>query len=855
MKNRIARQLIFYTILFSSVITLIITAIQLFNEFQLDVKGIHQKLEQIDISHKESITNSAWLSDRNQLQLILDGITELPDIVYSTVNLKDEEDIESGHITKGDIIEKSLNLNFYYNEKNINIGKFVVVASLTDVYNRLINRLWVILLSNAIKTFFVALFIYFIFSQLVTRHLVKISEFAEGLNLLSDNKLLTLNRTAEKTNEFDTLVNSINNMQHRLNTQATELNQQKQYLSQTLNSIGDAVITTDTAGNVTRLNPVAERLTGWSSADACGKSVKMVFSIVNSSTQKPIENPIEKVLSTGETVFLSNHTMLISKDGSKYQIADSAAPILQEKGPLLGMVLVFNDVTEQYRLRQKIISSEKRYQTLAKVAPVGIYYTDRNGHCLYVNEKWSELTGISAEDAMGDGWIKGLHPDDREYIFAEWEKSTHLNIPFQLEYRFQHAEGSHWVFGQALAEYDENNNIIGYVGTITDITDRKNTESALRRAQKMDALGKLTGGIAHDYNNMLGVVLGYTELLQNSLGDQPKLLKYAREIQHAGERGSKLTRKLLAFSRQKASNASPLDLNQSIRNEQHMLEKTLTARIKLVLELEDELWTVKLDNSDLEDAILNLSINASHAIEGNGRLTIDTMNLHIADVEAQTAGISAGDYVMLSMTDTGSGIDESVRDKIFDPFFSTKGEQGTGLGLSQVYGFVERSGGTIKVHSEAGQGTCIEMYFPRLLADPTDSKKPSARQKTDLQGTENILLVDDEPALLSLAEEILTQQGYTTYLANSARQALETLDRHPVDLIVSDVIMPEMDGYELAAIVQQKYPGIKIQLASGFSDERHKNNTCENLHQNLLYKPYTSDALLQQIRKLLDSDA
>lgn len=645
---------------------------------------------------------------------------------------------------------------------------------------------------------------------------------------------------------------SINDILNRQTQSESRLKEEKELIHTTLLSIGDAVITTDKNGLTTNLNPVAEQLTGWSNTEAQGKTVQKIFPIFNVNTREPIENPVEKVIQTGKTVYLSNHTTLTSKDGTEYQIADSAAPICNDEGEILGMVLVFNDVTEQYRLRQKIISSEQRLNTLATVAPVGIFYTDAKGECLYVNEKWSEITGITPEDSLGNSWIKGIHPDDIDMVFSEWDQAAQQGAPFKLEYRFMNNGDTRWVLGQTSAEYNDDGEINGYVGSITDLTERKSADEALRRTQKMDALGKLTGGIAHDYNNMLGIILGYCELLENDLKEQPKLVGYVQKIYHAGVRGTKLTRKLLAFSRQKTSDPKQLDINVSLQEMQQMLEKTLTARIGLTLVLQGDIWQVWLDDGDLEDAVVNMSINAMHAIVGNGQLTIQTENVTLNEADERLHHLPAGDYVVLSITDTGCGMDEATKHKIFEPFYTTKNDLGTGLGLSQVYGFVDRSTGGIRVYSEPGHGTRFVLYFPRyreVIANDTLTENDYAEKPG---GSETILVVDDEADLLELTCEVLAEKGYNLRSAISASHALDIMAHETVNLLLCDIIMPDMDGYELAAIVRQKYPDIKIQLASGFSDERNAGLVVEELHQDILSKPYHSAILLKKIRSLLD---
>jgi len=340
------------------------------------------------------------------------------------------------------------------------------------------------------------------------------------------------------------------------------------------------------------------------------------------------------------------------------------------------------------------------------------------------------------------------------------------------------------------------------------------------------------------------------------LADQPKLANYAHEIHRAGIRGAKLTRKLLSFSRQKSTEAVRVELNKLLLTQNDMLQKTLTVRIKLLTKLADDIWPIWLDSSDLEDAILNMCINAMHAMHNmssGAQLTISTCNQTLSILDSLVLGLKPGDYVQLSIADTGEGMDAMVKEQIFDPFFTTKGEKGTGLGLSQVFGFINRAGGAINVYSEKGIGSRFVLYFPRYIDDDVDVSTESGEYPVDLTGHETILLVDDERGLRDLGKEILTQQGYKVFCAEDGSEALQILEKEAVDLMFSDIIMPEMDGHQLASIVKKKYPAIKIQLASGFNEQRDINAIDESLHRNLLPKPYSSQSLLVKIRFLLDN--
>ena len=517
------------------------------------------------------------------------------------------------------------------------------------------------------------------------------------------------------------------------------------------------------------------------------------------------------------------------------------------------------DITDREKAEDALLESEKKLQLIHSQVP-GIVYQfkiDPEGKksLPYASKAVETYIGLSAETVMHDveKWFALLHPDDAVSMEQSTIESQKNLSQWDWEGRFIRNDGEIiWMRGTSIPERLEDGSTL-WSGLFIDITERVQAAEVIRRSQKMDALGKLTGGIAHDYNNMLGVILGYSEMLKSQLTDHPKLQSYVDKINHAGERGAKLTRKLLAFSKNKASDVKKFDINTLIRDEQHMLEKTLTARIKLELKLETNLWPVCLDESELEDAILNLSINAMHAIENNGQLTIETSNIQINMASAEKLGLKPGDYARLSITDTGCGIDEASKEKIFDPFYSTKGKDGTGLGLSQVYGFISRCGGTIAVDSKPGQGATFTLYFPRYLGEGKGgSISPiEVKNNTSLQGRESILVVDDEPALLDLTCEILSQQNYQVFSAERAKQALEILQNEHIDLLLSDIIMPDMNGYALAAIVQEKYPNVKIQLASGYSGEHRTGQVDISLSQNLLQKPYNSETLLRKIRTLL----
>ncbi len=509
-------------------------------------------------------------------------------------------------------------------------------------------------------------------------------------------------------------------------------------------------------------------------------------------------------------------------------------------------------IHELDREHDALVQSEDRYRKLVEALQDYYFFYTRqpDGSLCYVSPSVELILGYKPDEFCSHYTdLLTSNPINKQArLFSDLSEKGEEQKPYSIE--IYHKDGSkHYLEIKEVPAFDKQNRVTHIEGIVHDITEQKRAEDVIRRSQKMAALGKLTGGIAHDYNNVLGVVLGYAELLGTLVRDQPELAKYVNAIGRAAERGNKLSAKLLGFSRLKVADPELVDINKLLIESKDMLQKSFTARIKLKLDLAGDLWRADLDSSDFEDAILNLCINSMHAIDGNGVISIQTRNEHVDDKQSRLLELPPGDYIQVSISDTGCGIEKSIKELIFDPFFSTKGDKGTGLGLSQVYGFVERSKGGVKVYSEPGNGACFNLYFPRSLSDDNQAGEVPEKSLAELKGNETILVVDDEPALLDITKEILTQNGYNFYCAQSAEEALSLLENTAVDLMVTDIIMPEMDGYELKKIVHKKYPQVKVIYTSGFSQYTHGGDEDQEI---LIHKPYNSVTLLRKIRQALD---
>ena len=502
--------------------------------------------------------------------------------------------------------------------------------------------------------------------------------------------------------------------------------------------------------------------------------------------------------------------------------------------------------------------SHQRLLLHREYSPLAVIEWNTNFEFLDWNPAAQRIFGYTKEEVLGHHVTERILPESaRQAVDKVWgELLTNKGGTYSLNENITKDGRTILCEWHNTPLVDDDGNVISVASLVDDITERQKNEENLRQSQKMDAMGKLTGGIAHDFNNMLSVILGFSGLLKERLsGDDPKKIKYCDEILNAGERARKLTAKLLEFSRTAPSSAETTYLNKLFRSMQHMLEKTLTHRVKLIFNQEENLWPVLLDKTRMENAILNMCINSMHAMSDGGTLTLSTRNVRLTDFDIHNVNMTPGDYVLLSVSDTGIGMTREVMQKVFDPFFTTKGTGGTGLGMSQVYGFVQQSSGSIQVYSEPGYGSRVEIYFPRLQEPEASKPEGSTIDSIVLpSGRETILVVDDEVALLKLTSDILTSYRYSVLCAENAREALTILENESVDLMLSDIIMPGMDGYQLVTEVEKRYPKIKILMTSGFSDEHKVNLVNDVLHQQRLHKPFSSAKLLTRIRELLDEE-
>jgi two-component system cell cycle sensor histidine kinase/response regulator CckA len=537
---------------------------------------------------------------------------------------------------------------------------------------------------------------------------------------------------------------------------------------------------------------------------------------------------------------------ILRPDGSLRWIHDRAFPVHGPGGAVVRVVGNAQDITELKQTEQALRESEARHRGLFESAPDGILVADSAGTYVDVNPSGLRMLGYSRDELIGMKSADILAPREFSRVDAAL---TEINqgVEHRHEWQFRRKDGS--VFdADVLATVMADGRILAVV---RDASERKRMEEQLRQSQKMEAVGRLAGGVAHDFNNELGVILGYTELLMRHASEAQR--GKLDQILKATQRATGLTRQLLAFSRKQIVDQKVLDLNALLSDLEKMLGRLIGEDIDLAIVPGADLGQVKADPGQLEQVVMNLCLNARDAMPDGGLLRIETANAVLdAGHAAHHEPIAPGRYVMLAVSDTGGGIEAEILPKIFEPFFSTKAPgKGTGLGLAMVYGIVKQAGGYVWVYSELGQGTAFKIYLPRIDEPPL---APDVQETAmPAKGWETILLVEDQGALRAIAGEILEEHGYRVIQAAGANDAIELASHHPepIHLLVTDVVMPGMNGRALFESLVATRPGLRVLYMSGYTDDVIAHRGVFDSGTLLLAKPFTALALLGRVRAAL----
>jgi PAS domain S-box-containing protein len=548
------------------------------------------------------------------------------------------------------------------------------------------------------------------------------------------------------------------------------------------------------------------------------------------------------------------------QDGSICFVECVGAGLEDASGAIVGVMGTVHDLTFRKRAETELRRSEERYRALVEASSVMFWRTDVNGMITDDHAIWRELTGQRWEETRGHGWLDAIHPEDRPRAEQIWTEAIRSGRPYAAGYRVRMKDGRYRDFdARGVPVRDERGRVREWVGTLTDVTERKQLEQQLRQAQRMEAVGQLAGGVAHDFNNLLTVIVGYGDLVAQRLGAADVGRREIDEIRHAALRGAGLVQQLLAFSSKQVLRPEVVDLNGIVRDAGRLLLRLIGEHIDLRTNLGGDLAPVLADPVQIQQVLLNLAINARDAMPRGGTLAVTTENVVVGGELPPSGGavdVPPGRYVRLTVADTGTGMSPEVRARSFEPFFTTKGPgQGTGLGLSTVYGIVKQSGGHIELFTEVGRGSIFHVYLPEAERPPTRAV-PSVEGRA-ARGEETVLLVEDEDAVRALVQQLLRAQGYEVLVARDAAQALRMVREHagPVHLLVTDVVMPGLSGPALAGQITAANPRLKILYISGYTRDALTAQGGVGSGAGFLQKPFSAQELARKVRELLDPAA
>ncbi|MBI4888341.1 MAG: PAS domain S-box protein [Acidobacteria bacterium] len=638
-------------------------------------------------------------------------------------------------------------------------------------------------------------------------------------------------------------------------------------VQQVLDAMPDGVLIVDGGGRIVFANAHAEALFGCSASDLIGQFIELLVPEAFRAVHERHRNtyaaaPATRPMGSGVELHARR------RDGSTFPVDISLSPVEAEQGTVV--VAVVRDATERTRMLTLVRQSEELYRMVVEKASEVFYRVSigddpMRGRVEFVSPQCETLTGHAPEAFLNNPhlWIDSIHPDDYDLLMETTKSVLSTGTGQTRYYRIRDRSGQYHRMADRIVPWSDRKGRVGYQGVARDITERveanearQRLERELAQAQKMEAVGRLAGGIAHDFNNLLTIILGYCDMLLPRLDAADPSRPEVEEIAEAGRCAANLTQQLLGFSRRQIVEPKILNLNTQLLMTQDMLRRLIGEDVTFTVDLQAGLWPTRLDPSQLTQVAMNLAANARDAMPTGGSLVLTTANAALDEVYCATRqGCVPGQYVELTVSDTGTGMDPDTLAHVFEPFFTTKPEgRGTGLGLATIYGIVKQNGGFINVHSDLGHGTRVSIYFPRYVGtgEPVAGELP---ESAPVDGTETVLLVEDNDQLRRLTQKALTNLGYTVLDAPGADVAYARCREHrgPIHLLLTDVVMPLANGVEVAAHVTAQRPGIRVVFMSGFAAHVIADRGALPAHARYLQKPFNLDKLAAAVREALDA--
>jgi two-component system cell cycle sensor histidine kinase/response regulator CckA len=620
-------------------------------------------------------------------------------------------------------------------------------------------------------------------------------------------------------------------------------------------SSSDAIVGKTLSGLVTSWNAAAERIFGYTEAEMLGESI---FRIIPPE-QHEAERQLLSQIARGEPLEMAE-TVRLGTNGRPVHVSLSVSPIRDPQDQVIGASSIMRDVTERRRAQEMLTQSQERLQMALKAARMGTWHWDIGASELTWDDGLERLYDLAPGERITsyEQFLQRVYPEDRAFVEQSVEHAIKGLGGLDYEFRIVLPNGRvRWLADQGRLVRDADGKVVSLTGICLDVTERKQVEERLRQAQRMESVGQLAGGIAHEANNMMSVVLGCADYVLQRPDLSEPVRQDVEQIWRAAKRTAGVTQQLLAFSRRQVLQPQVLDLNATVRELEPILARTLGESSSLRLHLSPSLGRVRADPGQLEQVLINLTLNARDAMGDAGRLTVETMNVvldarYVAGKPVET--LQPGEYAALIVTDTGHGMNQETLGRVFEPFFTTKGVgEGTGLGLSTVYGIVKQSGGFIWAYSEPGLGTTFKLYFP--LIEPVEVPGEVPVPSEPGHGEEIVLIAEDEPMVRNIMARTLRDSGYTVLEASSGREALEWLERRggEVNLVVADVVMPGMGGREMTARLAERWPKVPILFTSGYTGLDVVRRGLLEEGREFIQKPLAPEELIGKVRQLVSA--
>ena len=630
------------------------------------------------------------------------------------------------------------------------------------------------------------------------------------------------------------------------------------YFRALIETAAEIVAVGNADGSLRYASPAVERVTGYTPREWARMSV---FDLLHPDDAGAVRERFGRLLAAPSAA-ASMELRLRHREGA-WQVVEVSARNLLHDPSVGGIVYNARDVTARREGEEALRSRERHFRSLIEMGQDVITVLEGDGDVRFASPSVERVLGYGQDELTGAYLFEYVHPDDVPSALEVFDRAIHApGEPQWTEFRVRHRQGPWRTLETIATSLLHDPAVLGIVVNARDVTERKQAEEALRlsqqqflQAQKMEAVGRLAGGVAHDFNNLLTAIRGNAELLLLDIPADDTRREDVEEIRRAAERAAALTRQLLAFSRRQVLQPRVLDLNAVVREMERMLRRLIGEDVELVTRLEATHGEVRADPGQLEQVLLNLAVNARDAMPGGGTLTVDTRAAELEEeLKRNYPYVIPGRYVMLSVSDTGHGMDRETRERAFEPFFTTKpAGRGTGLGLSTVYGIVKQSGGFIWIDSEAGRGTTVRIYLPPV-DEPARQAAPPAPEAVPTGGAETVLLAEDEETVRRLARRVLERGGYTVLEASDGEEALRVAEsyRGPIHLLVTDVVMPRLGGRDLAARLLARRPGLRVLYVSGYTEEAVQRHGVLDPGTGFVEKPFTADLLAERVRRALD---